>query len=388
MTARSPQYDVIIAGAGPAGSCTAIRLADAGRSVLLLEQKQFPRQKLCGEFISPECLGHFAELGIADAIRTDAVPITRTVFYTSGGRSIAVPSEWFATGSHAIGLSWAEMDARLMQRARDVGVDVHENAHITSLSFSDGKVHGVRVRSWDSDATSRLVVDATGRARLLAREIEKAQGKSARRADYVAFKAHFKDASVNAADCEIYGYRGGYGGCSHVENGLANLCFIVTADIAKRHRGDAADIMQTILFKNERAASTLRNARLAGEWLAVPIESYGRGELAPAEGLLTVGDAAAFIDPFTGSGILLALESGKVVSGAIDAEWLQPFGSLATEYERRYRSAFDRRLRASSFVRLAAFVPFLAEIVVLTLSKSDGLARRLARATRPAEAAS
>ena len=49
------QYDVIIAGAGPAGSSAAIRLAAGGLNVLLVEQKKFPRPKLCGEFISPEC---------------------------------------------------------------------------------------------------------------------------------------------------------------------------------------------------------------------------------------------------------------------------------------------------------------------------------------------
>src|SRR5437762_2504097 len=113
MTMPQPQHDIVIVGSGPAGSSAAIRLAQAGLSVLLLEQKTFPRAKLCGEFISPECLSHFAELGVLDALRIDSVPIERTVFYARNGNSVAVPSEWFGTGTHAIGLSRAAMDARL-----------------------------------------------------------------------------------------------------------------------------------------------------------------------------------------------------------------------------------------------------------------------------------
>jgi flavin-dependent dehydrogenase len=66
MKSTGAQYDVIITGAGPAGSSAAIRLAQARINVLLVEQKKFPRAKLCGEFMSPECLSHFAELNVLD----------------------------------------------------------------------------------------------------------------------------------------------------------------------------------------------------------------------------------------------------------------------------------------------------------------------------------
>lgn len=389
MTIDEPQYDVVITGAGPAGSSAAIRLSNAGLRVLVLEQKKFPRAKLCGEFISPECLSHFAELKVLDSMRAEAVPIDRTVFYARNGRSVTVPSEWLSAGSHAIGLSRARMDERLLQRARTAGAEVREEIHVVGLLTTERTVHGVKVRGSNGDlveVTSRLVIDATGRTRLLAREIDKLNGRSQRRADYVAFKAHFDNALIASGDCEIYAYRGGYGGCSRVENGLTNLCFIVSADLAKKYRGDAPDaIMRNIVFGNSRAAACLKAARIHGDWLAVPIESYGRADLAPADGLLTVGDAASFIDPFTGSGILMALESAKIASRVIVENLSKPFASLATEYERKYRTAFDRRLRISSYVRHAAFVPFLAEMVIRTLSLSDWVTRRLARSTRPAD---
>src|SRR3954468_14284206 len=92
----SNSYDIAIVGAGPAGSSAAIRLAMAGKRVVLFEKAKFPREKLCGEFISPECLEHFTELGVLDDIQAArGVEIKETIFYGRGGRGVAVPSAMF-----------------------------------------------------------------------------------------------------------------------------------------------------------------------------------------------------------------------------------------------------------------------------------------------------
>src|SRR3954468_1773283 len=111
MRSDRTKFHAIIVGAGPAGSSCAIRLANKGLKVLIAEQKSFPRAKLCGEFISPECIDHFAELGVLDEILSSGgTSIDRTIFYSRNGRSITVPSEWLLSGSRAIGLSRARMD--------------------------------------------------------------------------------------------------------------------------------------------------------------------------------------------------------------------------------------------------------------------------------------
>src|SRR2546425_11478369 len=92
MSALS-NYDVIIAGGGPAGSSAAIHLAKRGARVLLAEQKKFPRAKLCGEFISPECALHFGRLGVVDRIfSARPARLSETVFYSRRGTSLTVPS--------------------------------------------------------------------------------------------------------------------------------------------------------------------------------------------------------------------------------------------------------------------------------------------------------
>lgn len=381
-------YDVLIVGAGPAGSSAAIRLAMRGLNVALIEQKKFPRNKLCGEFISPECLTHFAELDVLNQMSfAGGVKLERTVFYTRNGRSVTVPSEWFDANSFAMGLSRAEMDFQLLKRAREAGVRVFEKTHAAGLIFDDQKITGVNLKNENHEAFdiyAPLTIDGTGRARILARQIETTKRK---RANFVAFKTHLRGADVPDGDCEIYAYRGGYGGSSRIESGLHNFCFIVAANIAKEHNSDAARIMKKVIFENARAASSLGNAEIVEDWLAVPIENYGRFDLVPAPGLLTVGDAAAFIDPFTGSGILLALESAKIAASFVADAFSSrfSFAEIAAEYERQYSFAFDRRLRISSLVRRAAFIPFLAETVINVLSMSNRLTHSLARATRPTE---
>src|SRR5947209_12953274 len=134
-------FDVIIAGGGPAGASAAIHLATRGARVLLAEQKKFPRAKLCGEFISPECVLHFERLGVAEKIlAAGPTNLTETVFYSRKGNRVGVPSAWFGARGLALGLSRAEMDERLLRRAADCGVEVLEDAHVGSLLCEDERV--------------------------------------------------------------------------------------------------------------------------------------------------------------------------------------------------------------------------------------------------------
>ena len=388
---RENIYDVIIAGGGPAGSSLAIRLATAGLRVLLAEQKQFPREKLCGEFISPECLAHFSELGVLDRmLEPGGTRLTATVFYTVGGRGTTVPSDWFGHENiAALGLSRAEMDQRLLDRARAVGAEIAEASTTVGLITEDEKIRGVRIHSGDSEREIRasLVIDATGRGRALARQAESETGghhESSSRAPFVAFKAHLVNARIDPAHCEIYVYRGGYGGVNGVENGLFNHCFIVRTDLVRKCGQDAERVVREVVMRNRRAHFTLAAAEPVTPWLAVSLPWYGPRDLAPVPGLLAVGDAAAFIDPFTGSGMLMALESSQIAARKI-AEWFATaadFTQLELAYRTAYRERFRTRLRVSGWLRHAAFLPGAAAALVYGLNLCQPVRRRLARATR------
>ncbi|HEX5873727.1 MAG TPA: NAD(P)/FAD-dependent oxidoreductase [Pyrinomonadaceae bacterium] len=376
-------FDVIVAGAGPAGTSAAIHLARNDIRVLLVEQKKFPRPKLCGEFISPECRQHFEHLGVSNEITfSGPTSLTETVFYSSGGHRVTIPSNWFG-GSVALGLSRARMDHVLLRRAQDCGVTVLEGASISEPLMNGSGVHGIKVKVDGSEREYRapLTIDATGRARILTRKLNGAEPRS--KPTLVAFKAHLRNTRIAPNACEIYFYPHGYGGLSTIEDTLSNLCFIVSAEQVKRYRSNPEAVMRELVMKNRRAAYTLEHAETESEWLSASWERFGRQQPSPARGLLAIGDSAAFIDPFTGSGMLMAFESGELAAKVITRHRHQLTNEeLAADYANEYLRKFDSRLRICGLLRRAAFKPRLAGLGIAVFGASEPLRNRLVRATR------
>ncbi|HKG79218.1 MAG TPA: hypothetical protein VKA78_07360, partial [Pyrinomonadaceae bacterium] len=110
---------------------------------------------------------------------------------------------------------------------------------------------------------------------------------------------------------------------------------------------------------------------------------FGRQRPSPASGLLSIGDSAAFIDPFTGSGMLMAFESGELAAHVILRHRdQQSVGALGAEYAAEYVRKFDSRLRISGLLRRAAFKPRLAGLGVAICNASEQVRNRIVRATR------
>lgn len=379
-------YDVIIVGAGPAGASAAIELAVKGARVLLIEQKSFPRAKLCGEFVSPECFTHFERLGVADdLLQRGPAFLSQTTFYSESGRCATIPSRWLGA-KPALGLSRAAMDDCLLKRAELLGVALLQEASVTGLIESKQRVVGVKVKrnSATESHFAKLTIDATGRSRSLARKID---GRTALKPNLVAFKAHLVNTEASSGTCEIYSYPNGYGGLNTIENGLSNLCFIAAASDVRKHHSNPNNVLRDVVLRNQRAAVTLRNATVASEWLSVSLESFGKSRPVVAPGLIAIGDAASFIDPFTGSGILMALESGRLAAATIvpildKLESVNASDRLNVNYERAYGKKFRSRLIVSGILRRTAFNPGLAQVMITVLNGSDWLGNHLARATR------
>ncbi|MGI8555340.1 MAG: NAD(P)/FAD-dependent oxidoreductase [Pyrinomonadaceae bacterium] len=399
---RNSNSKIVIVGAGPAGASAAIRLAQNGFQVVLIEREKFPREKLCGEFISPECFAHFRELGVLDKMKAaGGDSIAETFFYAPNGKSVNVPSKWFGGAAEsALGLSRAAMDFQLLERATKAGVEVLQETSAVNLLFENEEVRGVKARSQNGatfEIAADLTIDATGRASILGKIVER---KKLRITNYelrqaetqnsnskiqnrlVGFKAHLKNAAIERGRCEIYFFRGGYGGLNLVENGLSNHCFLIRAEVVREFGGDAEKIVREVIFQNKRAAETLEKATPVTDWLSVTIDSFGLKNLNPAPHLLAIGDAGAFIDPFTGSGMLMALESGEILAQAVKAE-NSSARQIVEVYKLRHAQKFQRRLRICAALRRAVFVPGLAGYLISALSLGEFPRRILARATRP-----
>lgn len=378
---------ILIAGGGPAGSSLAIRLARSGFETVLVERERFPRPKLCGEFISPECLDQFEDLQVLERmLDAGGDRILETRFYESGGRSIAVPNDWFAGRGFALSLSRAAMDKQLLDLAAETGVRVMTETAVTGVNLDGDRIASLKTRGVDGrseEIPADLFIDATGRSRVVAKAFQKDTSSSSTRprGEIVGFKAHMSGAEVPKGVCEIYSFPGGYAGLSNVENGEANLCFMLRSRIVRDLGKDVKRLIADVVLKNRRAEETLRTATATSDWLAVSIDSFGVRSPSPARNLLSAGDAAAFIDPFTGSGMLMALESAEVLANAIVSKHDSP-DELAALYQASYRSRFSRRMRVCSILRRTAFMPTVASAVVAIFGTSRSALRVVARSTR------
>jgi flavin-dependent dehydrogenase len=283
------------------------------------------------------------------------------------------------------------MDNNLLRRAQRLGVSVQENSTVTELIEERGVVRGVRLKSGgvEREHLAAITIDATGRARALARKVRCSvrAGSSRSKPQLIALKAHLEKTRAAPGVCEIYSYPGGYGGLSTIENDLSNLCFIVAAaDVRRCHSNPEAVLRETVM-SNPRAAYTLDAATVCSEWLSVSLEGFGRQQPSPAPGLLAIGDSAAFIDPFTGSGMLMALESGELAAAVIVRHLGKPgetpaLVALAAEYVREYRRRFKTRLRMCGLLRRVAFNPRFAELTIAACGASERLRSSVAKATR------
>src|SRR5262245_25098823 len=220
-------YDVIIIGAGPAGSTVSTLLAREGLRALLLEKSRFPREKVCGEFITPECLNVFDRLGVSELMfDAGAKIIDQWTLFAPDGRGVDVPMEWIADGhGHAIGISRARMDLILLERAKEVGCGAREGVHVSPLLlrengtiFIEGKADGETVERFSAP----VVIDASGRNGVFANQVAQ---RTSRLAGSRLFgrKVHLRAVEGMSGIGELFFYRDGYGGMSDVENDPTNL---------------------------------------------------------------------------------------------------------------------------------------------------------------------
>jgi flavin-dependent dehydrogenase len=377
------RYDVIILGAGPAGSTVSAMLARAGLRVLLLEKSRFPREKVCGEFITPDCLNVFDRLGVREQMfDAGAKIINRWTLFAPDGRGLDVPMEWIADGHRqAIGISRARMDLILLECARREGVDARESFHVSprlfrenGTIFIEGKADGETVERFSAP----VAIDASGRNGVFSNQI-------AHRTSLLGgsrlfgCKIHLRAVEGMRGLGELFFYSDGYGGMCDVENDRTNLCFITTEATLREARGDREKLLDLTMRSNPAARSRLREAVIDGEWVGTGPITYGRR--GPIPGLISIGDAGAFIDPFTGSGILLALRSGELAAEVIRqafSEGVRDAGAIAKRYDQLHRARFAWRFRACAFLRAVAFNSRARNALVSMLSRHRSLVKLMA----------
>jgi flavin-dependent dehydrogenase len=405
-------YDAIIVGGGPAGSAAATVLAEAGLSVILLEEKRMPRHKVCGEFITPECFPTLRRLGVFESIRTaGAQEITQLRLNDVNGRMLQVPiADISRDSTWAIGLSRYRFDQILLDRARAAGAVCLEGFAVKRSVSENGAICGVEGMSL-IDGKMRvfqapIVFDASGRnSRLTVSRDERVGGRHGRR--LYALKAHLTGVTGIQDQVELYFFPEGYGGLSRVEDDFVNLCLIISERTLKESAGEGLKIVRRTVMKNKLARARLAQAEVSGKWLSAGPLTFGRRSLSE-NGVIPIGDAGGMIDPFTGTGMQIALRTGEMaaqsliecvkpsaiadgpIHGSVEASepymqsggWHRTLPEVLARYRSKYQQEFGKPMAVARMLRQAVFSPRSVELVGRILVRSPRLARRMLRATR------
>ncbi|MFQ5570903.1 MAG: NAD(P)/FAD-dependent oxidoreductase, partial [Rhodothermales bacterium] len=348
-------YDALIIGGGLAGCSAAIQLAERGLDVLLLEKRQYPAHKLCGEFLSVEVLSMFERLGVGEAVlQAGARPIDQVRVTTRDGAIF----ESVLPGT-ALGLSRYALDRLLFERARAAGADVHDGIAVRSVEGSLDR--GFVVKAAHASLEARVVLGAYGKRSLLDRKLGRSFLRT--RSPFVAFKAHYVGVDLPRT-IELHAFPGGYCGLSHVEEGRVNVCWIARDHTLKQANGDPETMIEQSLKQNPALAERFETMeRVSERFLAVSQVAFGM-KGAFADDVCMIGDTAGMIAPMCGDGMAMALRSAELAVPLV-AEFLG--GALEASdfrecYERAWRREFGLRLRLGRWMHHGYIHPSAASL--------------------------
>jgi flavin-dependent dehydrogenase len=363
MLNATSQLDLAIVGGGPAGSSAAITAARMGAKVALFEARDFPRHKVCGEFVSAESLDLLAGL-LRDVPQAASVfssaPVLKCTRLLFGGRVIEA-----AVSPAALSITRYDLDALLWDAAQRAGVEVHSNCEVIA-SNGDGPF---TLHTSSDSYSAKAVIVAAGRWSQFTADRTLPSGPK-----WIGVKGHFRELDASPST-DLYFLETGYCGVQPVAADVVNACAMV--------RSDCATSLEEALTLHPKLAE-----RAAG-WHAVtqPISTAPLVYREPQPGrgnIMFVGDAAAFIDPFAGDGISIALRSGRVAAECL-GEFLLGKDSLVNtvaEYQREYSRQFASLISAAARVRSLFSLPAIAKPAVFELLRLPGLIPYVIRKTR------
>ena len=367
-------FDVIIVGAGPAGSALAAFLGGRGIRTLLLDKETFPRDKVCGEYMSPEAVGVLDRMGILAAVESAPHRKLRGILVHSydGTRSRGTygpVGPYVPSSPYGIAIRRRIFDEILFRHATSFpSVKAMEGFRVDDLLREGDRVTGVAGSK--GKFTAPLVVGADGVRSIVAQRL--GLSEFARDHQKFAVSAYFE--GVPHEDFgELHLGFPGYFALAPVDRTVVHFNFVVDRGSINEARGDLEGY-----FRRHAAANPRLRGRLAEAVLAGPVRATGpmarrcRGSIAP--GALLIGDAAEFVDPFTGEGLFIALRGAELAAGAIAGNALDRFDAL--------RSAeFSEKFRMCWRIQKYLYHPRLANYVIRRLAANPALADRLTAVT-------
>jgi flavin-dependent dehydrogenase len=301
--------DVLVSGAGPAGTIAAIVLVRAGVRVRVLDRARFPRDKLCGDTVNPGAMAFLARLGLAH-VTAGSLPVHGMI--VTDGSGVRCTGR-YPDDVEGRALRRCALDAALVGAARREGVEIDEGVLVHEPQLASGRVAGLRVRlasGRDLCVPARVVIAADGAASRLARALRLSW--HARRPRRWAVGGYFSDVASDDGDLfgEMHIRPDRYIGIAPMPGGLTNACVVTGDRVALR---DPAALLQGTVRGDRLLRARFANARLLNRPVCFgPLAVINAKASAP--GLLLAGDAAGFVDPMTGDGLRFAFRGAELAA--------------------------------------------------------------------------
>jgi geranylgeranyl reductase family protein len=302
--------DVVVVGAGPAGSATALRLARLGHAVTVVDRAHFPRSKPCGEYLNPAAVNALDRLDVLAAASAHGVALSGMFIAEPRGATVWTP---FPAGRGLL-VPRDRLDHTLLRAAANAGANVIEGFRVDAVQPGPqpeitGRHDGNKVK-----VHARLIIGADGMRSVVARR--GGALTSAAHAHYT-IGARFEDVGYSMPRGDLHLGRGWYAGAALYGGGAANVVAAVPIEMFRRARGDSAGLFDEACEAIPTLKRLMRRARRVSPFVSAGPLGYVRRR-AVDEGLLLVGDAAGTVDPMTGEGIAMALRGAELAAAAAD----------------------------------------------------------------------
>jgi flavin-dependent dehydrogenase len=347
--------DVLVVGAGPAGSVAATILARAGARVRIVDRSTFPRDKLCGDTVNPGTLAMLRRLRVAEAI--DECGLKVAGMRVTGEHGTVIEGR-YPDGVGGRALLRRHLDWMLLQDAVAAGAQFEPAVTVRRAIVDAVGVGGVQVsgRQFEGQLRARVTIAADGRRSTLTFALGLARHPAPRRWAIGGYLENTAAVAPPRDLGEMHVRMGRYIGIAPVPGGLTNVCLVTPWRPGDRGLGDPRATLLRELARDPLLRDRFAGARLAGAPAVLgPLAVEVRD--AALDGLLLAGDAAGFIDPMTGDGLRFAVRGAELAARAALEALEHGWRGVHERLRARRRAEFAGKWRFNRMLRALVASP-------------------------------